>query len=141
MKIKTFTVQHYANKQMWMITTAFIAFKLPSPEINSGSDLQTRVLHQSRYNYSGFDVLSVILRVTYIQCLAPKPVAASVTAKVTNVVCGQLCYSFMNKIVYYQPNYTCMLQHLVLSIIICFKQLYRKHQALEAVYLILRKEH
>jgi len=29
-----------------------------------------------------------------------------------------------------------MLQHLVLSIIKCIKQLYRKHQALEAVYLI-----
>jgi len=28
-----------------------------------------------------------------------------------------------------------MLQHLVLSIIKCFKHLYRKHQALEAVYL------
>ena len=30
------------------------------------------MLHQSGYNYNVFDVLSVVLRVTYIQCLAPK---------------------------------------------------------------------
>jgi len=43
MEIKTFSVQHYANKQMWMITTAFIVFNLPSPELNPGSDLHTRM--------------------------------------------------------------------------------------------------
>jgi len=42
-KIKTFTVKHYAIKQMWMITMAFIVFNLPSPELNAGSDLQTRI--------------------------------------------------------------------------------------------------
>jgi len=41
-KIKIFTVKHYANKQMWMIM-AFIVFNLPSPELNAGSDLQTRI--------------------------------------------------------------------------------------------------
>jgi hypothetical protein len=79
-KIKTFTVKHNANKQTWMITMAFIVFNQPSPELNAGSDIQTRiqngrcirVLHQSRYNYNVFDVLGVVLHVTYIQCLAPK---------------------------------------------------------------------
>ena len=94
------------------------------------------MLHQRRYNYNVLDVLTVDLCVTYIQCLAPKALAASVSVQATNVVCGQLCYLFRNRIVYYQPNCTCMFQHLVLSIIKCIKQLYRKHQALEAVYLI-----
>jgi hypothetical protein len=40
-KIKIFTVKHYANKQTWMITTAFKVFNLPAPELNACSNLQT----------------------------------------------------------------------------------------------------
>jgi DDE superfamily endonuclease. len=89
--------------------------------------------------YTIFDVLSIILNVTYTQCLAPKyyrfwlPLSV---CKPQMLSVDRCAVPFTNGIVYYPPNCTCMLQPLALSIIKCFKQFYRKHQALEDVYLM-----